>query len=446
MTTNRSENRPSCCGALGARALHLCADRGGRIVSANPFLFAACAGFLLAAIPVPALSAPEAAPAALIPSSTIASSDNSFEISAVPATKGYRGPVLFFVDNFRREFLRATHLEFGRIEHPIAIRLGSSTNDERVIGSFAPGVTGGEREYIDIPDPEHADFERLRTALAQALVREWQRSLPAPRGERKPPQDPPAWLIAGVARQVGGEHRLEDFDLVHEQWQRGRLPLLADLLAPEPPAALRHPALPAVLAAWLLDRPDQPFAALLRRLSEGTPWSPELVAEVLDAKKDPAALNGAWDAWQTAAVNEVRQVGVTTPGVVRAFRAQLLVYPGDCSLPLADAWRGRSFDECLAWPATPEVQAAMRGKAVQIRIFAAGRDGALQRVATAYAAFLDALARGEAQDKLRTLLGQAEEGRRQLEARAAKGEILRDPVPETPLPSNDGRKARQPSP
>ena len=342
---------------------------------------------------------------------------------------GLRGPVLFFAGQFRREFLRATRLEFGSIEHPIAIRLGASTNDLRAIGTFAPGVTGGEREWIEIPDPDHVDLDALRVVLAQALAREWQRALPAD-PNHEPSREPPAWLLAGVARQIGAGHRVEDLDDVHAQWQRGRLPPLAELLSDEPPAALQYPALQAVLAVWLLDHSGEPVVALLRRLADGTPWSPALVAETVHKQGNIAGLSEDWDAWQANAMREIRQVGVTTPGMVRAFRSQLLVYPGDCGLPVADAWRGCSFAECLAWPATPEVKSALRNKAVEICAFAAGRDGALQRVAGTYAAFLEALATGEDPDQLRRMLAQAEEGRRLLEARAAKGEVLRDPVVE----------------
>jgi hypothetical protein len=369
-------------------------------------------------------------PADLLPHTAIASSDNAFEISAVPARLGLRGPVLFFAGQFRKEFLRATRLEFGRIEHPITIRLGNGTNDLRAIGSVAPGVTGGEREWIEIPDPDHVDLDGLRAVLAQALAREWRRAQPAG-PEHQPPQEPPVWLLAGVARHIGAGHRVEDLDDVHAQWQRGRLPPLAELLYAEPPAALQYPALQAVLAAWLLDHADEPFVTLLRRLANGTPWSPALVAETAHQQGNIAELSEDWDAWQANAMREIRQVGVTTPGMVRALRSQLLVYPGDCGLPVADAWRGCTFEECLAWPATPEVKSALRNKAVEIRVFAAGRDGALQRVAAAYAAFLDALAAGEAPDRLRRMLAQAEEGRRQLEERVAKGEVLRDPVVET---------------
>ena len=367
--------------------------------------------------------------AAALSHATITASDNSFEITAVPARAEVRWPVLVFAERFRQEFLHTTRLTFGRIEHPIAIQLGGNTNDQRVLGSFAPGVTGGEREWIEMPDPEHADLDWLRVALAQALAREWRRALPAA-PDRKPPQDPPAWLLAGMARHVGAGHRIEDLDDVHAQWQRARLPPVTELLSAEPPAVLQVPALQAVLAAWLLDHPGEPFGALLRRLAAGTPWSPALVAEILRQPGGISEMGEDWDAWQMTAMHEIRQAGVTTPGMVRAFRSQLLIYPGDCGLLFAKAWRGYSFAECLDWPSTPEVQSALRNKAAAIGVFAAGRDGALQRVAAAYVAFLEALANGTDPRHARSLLAQAEEGRRALEARAAKGEVLREPVAE----------------
>lgn len=388
---------------------------------------------------------PNLPPVGLLSRATITSSDNTFEVSAAPSSIPLRGPVLIFATAFRREFLRVTHLEGAHTGYPIAIHLGSSTNDVRVIGSCGAGATGGEREWIEIPDPQHADLDTLRTVLGQALVREWRRTLP-PAREARVLQDPPAWLLAGAARYAGGAHRLEDFDQVHEQWLRNRVPPLAELLFAEPDVALQHPALQAVLAGWLLDRPGGAFAALLRRLGERTPSSPMLVAETLHGKGDLAGLGREWDAWQVDALREIREVGATTPGMVHAFRSHLQLDPGDCGLPAAEAWRGRSFEECLGWPGTPEVKAALRSKAQEIRLFSAGRDGALRRVAGTYADFLDAFARGEPMEKLRAMLAQAEAGRAELEARAAKGEVLRDPVPVMTLPSDDGRKTRRPAP
>ncbi|MFZ4396893.1 MAG: hypothetical protein ACOYOU_14865 [Kiritimatiellia bacterium] len=369
-------------------------------------------------------------PAGLLSRATILSSDRVFAISAPPPTLGYRGPVLYFVDQFRKEFQRTTKLALGPVKYPITILLGSSTNDLRVTGTCSAMAGGDMQELIEVPDPEHANMDLLRTALVQAMVREVQRSWPSAR-DHPPPMEPPAWLLAGMARHIGAGTRPTDFDSVHAQWRSGRLPLLTDLLSADPPTALQHPALPAVLSAWLLDHPDAPLVALLRRLADGTPWSAELVAKTLYAQRTNVSLNEAWDAWQVSSMREIRQLGVTTPELVRAFRAQLLIYPGDHGLPMAESWRGRPLEECLAWPATPAVKNALLNKARAIRIYSAGRDGALQRVTVAYAALLEAAAAGEAKGKLHTMLEQAEEARRKLETRAQQGELLRDPVAET---------------
>lgn len=377
----------------------------------------------------------------LLPRASMTSSDGGFEVFAPSSRLGLRWPVLQFADRFGDEFFRVTRLARGRVEHPIVIRLGSDTNDLRVVSGTVPGLTGGEREWIELPDPDHADLDELRLALTHALVREWLRSQAI---NRRPLPEPPVWLLAGMARYVGSGHRIADLDDVRMQWLRGRLPTLEEIFSGEPPVAARHPALQAVLADWLLNRPEEPFGALLRRVAEGAAWSPALLAEVLRRSRI-SALEEDWDAWQVDVAHKIRQPGLTTPGTVQAFRAQLAIYPGDWGLPFADAWRGREPAECLGWPATPQTQAALRGKAGSIRLFAVGRDATLQRVAAAYGNFFEALAAGEDRDRLRNMLAQAEELRRQIESRAAKGEMLYNPISPTGAPLRDGTKSPRPA-
>ena len=404
--------------------------RPGRMGGGRSVAHAALGCVLLCCVRVASgTDAPAGRPALLdLPSQrVITASDNSVEVSAASASLGLRGPVLFFAGNFRRQLLRATQLEFGLIDHPISIQLGDRTNDLRVLGSYAPDVAGVERERIEIPDPAHGDLDQLRIALAQAFWREWRRALPVSSGA-KPPQDPPAWLLTGLARHLGGEHRLEDLETVQEQWRRGRLPPLTELLAATPPVAMQHPSLQAVVAYWLLEHSGERLGVLLRRLGEGATWSPALVAESMQDRKSVNGLSEAWDAWQANVMREVRQVGVTTAGMVRAFDALLQIYPGDHGLTMPDAWRGRSFAECMSWTVTPEMQEALRAKANAIRGFAAGRDGSLQRVAAAYGAFLEAVAAGAPAERQKNLLEDAEAGRRQIEERTSKGAWLQEPV------------------
>ncbi len=390
----------------------------------------AVAGMLLGLVAAAVRAAPST-PEALVPRAMMVSRDQAVAITAPPATMGYRGAILIFVDRFRRDFLRATQLELGRAELSILIRLGEATNDLRVLTQHGTAASGGEQECLELPDPEHADLDELRTALAQALVRQWRRAQGGG-ATGSSACEPPAWLVAGVARYADDGHRLEDLDHVQEQWLRGRLPPLAELLTDPPPVALQHRALQAVLAAWLLERDGgASFGTLLGRLDGGTPWPAAVTPAATNrTTRAVAELAEEWDLWQVRSLYKIVHAGVTTPGQVRTFRAQLFLYPADYGLPMADGWRGRPLRECLTWPLTPAVQGALRSQGMALRLFAAGRDGALQLVAADYATFCEALAGGGNAAALPALLAKAEEGRRQLEARVQSGTILQDPVQE----------------
>jgi hypothetical protein len=352
-------------------------------------------------------------------------------VAAPPATAGYRGPLLIFVDRFRCAFQKVTQLEPVRGALPLVIRLGSATNDVRVRAEHGVTAEGEVQTILELPDPEHADLDELRAVLAQALVRQWRRA----QGWRPDggPGTPPAWLLAGVARHADAGRRLEDFDQIQEQWLRGRLPPLAELLAGTWSAALQHRALQAVLAAWLLERPAaEPLGVTLRRMEGGAPWPAVLLPTNQPVSAGLGALAEEWDAWMVRTLREIRQPGVTTPGQVRAFRAHLLIYPGDHDLPMPDGWRGRTLQECLGWPDTPEVRNAWCSQGTLIRLFAVGRDGTLQRVAADYTALCEALAAGASAREAQVLWKKAEEGRGRMEARVRNGVLLQDPAADAP--------------
>lgn len=356
----------------------------------------------------------------------ITSSDGSFSVAAPSATAAYRAPVLTFAQTVKRDLQRATRLTFTAPAHPIAIVLGEATNDAGVAGVRLPHLTGGAYERLDVPDPEHVDLDAIRLTLTQALLREW---LMAARSNSlaASPRLPPDWFLGGLARHASRLHRQADFENVYDRWARQRLPDLTACWAFAPSVAVQHPALPAVLAAWLLERPGL-FAHLMHRLAEGQVWSPELVDACTRGIGEPAMAE-AFSEWLAATVREVRQPGETTPGAWSAFLAELLIYPGDYGIPVHDEWRGRSFEECLKLPRTDALKTAARDRALRLRLAAAGHDGALQRVAAAYAAFLEAWAAGKPLGSVRALLKTAEEEAGGVAARAAAGETLRDEVP-----------------
>jgi hypothetical protein len=392
---------------------------------------AACLAVLLG-LAVPAAPGAERG----LPPPPVQSSEGFFAVAALEANLALRAPVLTFADTIRRGLEAAARPGLRPPARPVLILLGDATNDTRVIAVRAADAAGGPRERIELPDPEHADLDAFRAAIVGALLREWLHAAAARTG--RTPAGVPDWLAAGLARHLVRERRAADFDAVYEQWSRGRLPAVADLLAFEPAAAARHPALQAVLAGWLAGRPDDGFRALLGRLADGSAWSAASVAAALRRDGSPAALDEEWDAWMAGGVRDVREPGATSPLSVRVFRSLLLLYPADHGIVVQDAWRGRTFAECLALPRSAERRAAAAAQALRIRVFAAGRDAALQDVAGAYARFLDALAADAKPAALQELLRAAEEARGQLETRAAGGATLRD----TPRPAPAKKEPR----
>ena len=364
---------------------------------------------------------PRAILAAMEQTAPIFSQDGAVAVQASPRVTSYRMAVLSFADTCRRDVLRVVRQNAFAVVHPTLIVLGDATNDTRVL------VTRHAEDdvtyfRVEMPDPEHADLDALRTALTGALLNEWLHAL-APTNVASAP---PAWLAGGLARYTLRQYRSEDFDKVLEQWSRGRLPPVQELLNFETVVAAQHPAVPSVLVAWLVEHSGNPVENLMKRLAAGQAWTPELVGEALRGGKDLTALAQEWDAWLTSQARAIHEPGTTRPGVVRAFRAQLLLYPADSDISIEDGWRGRTFEECLALPDSLALRKALTKQALQIRMFATGHDGTLQRVASEYADFLGAFSQNTAREKLRPLLAKAEDDRKKMEQRADKGETLRE--------------------
>jgi len=366
--------------------------------------------------------------------SRIVSTDGSLIVMAPSAALAYRAPVLSFIERTRYDLMHAVHLDARPLTHPMIVALGDDTNDTRVISMRATDSFSGEYTRVEVPDPEHADLDLFRAVLVRAFIHEWMLSA-RPAKSTAPVTLPPSWLIDGLARHMGSSRQM-DVEAMHWPWLRGQIPPPSALLMNEPPVIMQDPALRHVVCAWILEHSENVMASLLMRLATGEAWTPLLVAQCLRNNGTLSDMDEDWEAWQTSAVYASRQPGQTSPGVVRAFRAQVLIYPGDYDIPMTDAWRGRTFEECLDLPLTPSLHAALLDKATRLQMFAAGRDVTLQGVASAYARFLTAFAGGESREQARRLLALAEEELAALEKRATNGEVLHDKPLESSKPSN----------
>ena len=275
-------------------------------------------------------------PRGIAPIAPVYSSDGTVAVFAPGHKAGYRMPVLTFVTQFSAELQRVLRLKLGSQLAPLEVAIGGqSDGDTRVLTARLRDADGVVRERIELPDPETADLDRFRRAVCVALLRGW---MAEAGGTEATMQDVPAWLFDGLLRYLDRERRQADVDRTLLLWSRACLPPAAALIEADSLAATREPAVAAVLASWLLERRDgvSHLERLLRAAATGTPWSVGQAARLLAGEDDPAAFDAHVD-WRLLAESRVvARPGLTTEGIVRRFRAHLLLYPAFYDKSLGD--------------------------------------------------------------------------------------------------------------
>jgi len=358
------------------------------------------------------------------PAAPVYSSDGTVTVFAPRDKAGYRMPVLTFVTQFSAELQRVLRIKLGTQLAPLEVAIGGqSDGDTRVLTARLRDSGGVVRERIELPDPEAADLDLFRRAICVALLRGW---MVEAGGTEATMQDVPLWLIDGLLRYVDRERRQADIDRTLLLWSRACLPPAAALVETDSLAATREPAVAAVLASWLMERRDGTsyFEQLLRAAATGVPWSAGRVAQMLAGSDDTFAFDVYVDRRMLTESRVVTRPGLTTNGIVRRFRAYLLLYPAFYDKNFSDTHPWCTFQQAVVRAEVPEVRAAAAAQSVRMRVAAVGRDGMLLAVADAYGAFLNALARGAEQGELARLLLEAEGMRGTLERRVASGEVF----------------------
>ncbi|HPO39027.1 MAG TPA: hypothetical protein PLU38_07705 [Kiritimatiellia bacterium] len=364
-------------------------------------------------------------PRGAAPAAPVYSRDGTVVVYAPGDKAGYRMPVLTFVTQFSAELQRVLRLKLGSQLAPLEVAIGGqSDGDTRVLTVRLRDAGGGVvRERIELPDPEAADLDLFRRAVCVALLRGW---MAEAGGTEATMQDVPGWLIDGLLRYIDRERRQADVDRTLLLWSRACLPPAAALLEADSLAATREPAVAAVLASWLMERRDgvSHLERLLRAAATGTPWSVGQAARLLAGGDDAAAFDAHVDRRLLAESRVVARPGLTTAGIVRRFRAHLLLYPAFYDKNLSDTHPWCTLQQAVVRAQDPAVRAAAAAQGVRMKIAAVGRDGMLLAVSEAYSTFFGALARGAKQGELTRLLLEAEGMRRTLERRVAQGEVF----------------------
>lgn len=348
------------------------------------------------------------------------SADGRFAVTSGPSNAAVRPEVLQFAQEVSRTLTQLTGWPLTPGERPILLALDAGEDAATVShGLFhARGRVWGQLNVPTAPLPDAAQLSgELVAVLARlALYRE---VTPGTVATEFAP-----WFLAGLANVAARRNRQSDTEAVLARWSRGRLPPIWELCASNGCAEASDLAVASHVVAWCLDQPGakRACAAWMSHLAQGRPWDAALFLHTFAAQDDPLAADEQWDLWLVRRGHMVFEPGTTPPGVVRRFRAQLLIYPGDCGMPLGSLpTESLTLAALLAHRDAPWADAVARSKAAAIRNYAVGRDREFQALAEQYAATLDGLRRGVATDELCRWLEGAEQRRRLFESEAAAG-------------------------
>ncbi|MFA7172516.1 MAG: hypothetical protein WC340_03730 [Kiritimatiellia bacterium] len=361
-------------------------------------------------------------PGSRVPAQPMYSGDGAVIVFSSVAKAAYRGPVLLFVNRTRELFLQGLNITPGSLNCPLEIRIGDqSDGDVSVLSQRIRDTKGNLRERIELPDPEAADLTRFRRAIVIAFLRVYMVNTG---GTDATMQDLPNWLIDGAIRYLDGTQRQADLDRAYLLWSHACLPPAAELYAFDSYAAQVEPALAATLAGWFMESRGTLFKKLLKEAANNKSWSPTYIARIL-ADSSVEEFDQIMDQrWQTLG-HRVASPGVTTAGIMRRFRSELLLFPCDYGMMFNSERAYYTFQEALVAPEDEDLRRAAMNSSARIRMAAIGRDGMLIAVSEAYVNFLQAFAKGAKPGELAKMLHHAESIRRELELKLEGGTVLK---------------------
>lgn len=205
-------------------------------MSAGARLFPAAAVLLL--LPLSALRAADAPVRPASPEelarrlnalpTPLQSADSAIFVScATPERADLRWPILSFA-NTTRENLSDRLRPIGSSKSPLAIVIGNSKDPETGIRRRQNRVGTYANLIIDIPNPDTVDLDLLRTAIAEALLREDVRSRTGRYGDFRWPN----WFILAVLDTVNNaEWQAAAYESLLAQREAGTVPTVPELFA-----------------------------------------------------------------------------------------------------------------------------------------------------------------------------------------------------------------------
>ena len=308
-----------------------------------------------------------------------------------------------------------------------------AVSEEVVPGRFVQRMTLWNHARIDV---EVARRALCRLLLAGQLTATIGRARRAGQGDAGVRRAVPAWLAEGLAQYIDPNLRGPNMMDVTGRWEKGKLASIADFLAADGKVvktANGEPKLDrsmsAVLVNWLMVQPGrrERFRRLIKSLDAGEQIDIRWLAADLGKGDSAGSVEEAWDYWLHGRRRVVYAPGVATPGAVATLKAQLLLYPGNCGIPLTVDFGGvTDLDGLVARRDEEWIPEFCRRKSISLKLLAVGRGEEFGAVVQGICRFLEALGRGKSEKELKTLLAEAEEALTEFEEKQGNGDAEDD--------------------
>ncbi len=333
-----------------------------------------------------------------------------------------REPILQQVRDWRKAMTDDLGFPQDAEHTSIELELGFATRD----GTLAHWLLADRRGVLGVvrvPSPSRVRRGELFHALTTLR---FGMALHLRRRDEAEITTPPRWFVRGLARHADRHRRGDDFEATHALWSRARLDAFTALWSEDHRTEDIPPCVAALMAAWCAQQDDDFWDALCRHLATGGAWNAETIAR-LTGFGQLSAFESEWDRWLVARSRRIFEPGATPPGVLRRFRAQLLLYPWEFAIPDSRmGLNGLPLETALTLRDVPGMRLALAAKAASLRVAGAGRDASFERMCRQYADALDLAAAGAPLSRIGQAWQQARHLRGTLESRVAAGETLRD--------------------
>jgi hypothetical protein len=211
----------------------------------------------------------------------------------------------------------------------------------------------------------------------------------------------PPWLWKGMEQNLSPDIRARNMEQALARWRAGELDSTWQIIGPDGPDP-RQKALEGqerlaaygVFVHWLAALPDRRtrFKALFAKVAGGNPITVAVLESLIPETSEAVGLDEAWDRWLLRQEYVVYAVGAVSTRIMDQLRAELLLHPGACCIPLdASLPRAAVMADLVPRRKAAWIAPFVREKRARLDLLAVGRSEALKKLVSQFGEFLSGL-------------------------------------------------------